>query len=587
MNRTGDGNLKRWVSKRCGADLAKIASRYNITEIFAEILVKRGLYTWETMDKYLFPDIGLMYNPCLMKGVKEAGTLLSDAIKKGVKIKVIGDYDVDGVMSSYILTRGIKLLGGDVSYRIPHRVKDGYGIRSYMVDEAYSDGAGMVITCDNGISAPDAALRAKELGITYILTDHHEVPSEDGVGIIPEADAVVNPKQDGCGYPFKQLCGAGVVYKIFSYIFGQNNDNSYIEELLPFAAIATICDVVPLVDENRIIVSNGLKMLSDRSVMKNTGMRALLDELQIGDKVNSGNIGFRAGPCINAAGRLADASMGMELLLEEDEIAAQKRARGLVMFNEERKAMTERAEEEADKQASQMDIQNQPVIVVYLKDCHESVAGIVAGRVREKYYRPSYILTKGEKGLKGSGRSIPGYHMQAELMKCQDILTEFGGHAMAAGFSLPEENLDKFRETLNNQCCLTPDELVESVRFDMEAKLADISKELVTQLKWLEPFGEANERAVFAKRGVIIKSLYMCGKENQIARLKLEDEGNMFDAVDFNAEKCVGRAVIERYGKETWGLMKNGMCGQVIDILYIPDINEMYGNIQFKILECR
>ncbi len=395
MNRTGDGNLKRWVSKRCGADLAKIASRYNITEIFAEILVKRGLYTWETMDKYLFPDIGLMYNPCLMKGVKEAGTLLSDAIKKGVKIKVIGDYDVDGVMSSYILTRGIKLLGGDVSYRIPHRVKDGYGIRSYMVDEAYSDGAGMVITCDNGISAPDAALRAKELGITYILTDHHEVPSEDGVGIIPEADAVVNPKQDGCGYPFKQLCGAGVVYKIFSYIFGQNNDSSYVEELLPFAAIATICDVVPLVDENRIIVSNGLKMLSDRSVMKNTGMRALLDELQIGDKVNSGNIGFRAGPCINAAGRLADASMGMELLLEEDEIAAQKRASGLVMFNEERKAMTERAEEEADKQASQMDIQNQPVIVVYLKDCHESVAGIVAGRVREKYYRPSYILTKG------------------------------------------------------------------------------------------------------------------------------------------------------------------------------------------------
>ena len=222
-----------------------------------------------------------------------------------------------------------------------------------------------------------------------------------------------------------------------------------------------------------------------------------------------------------------------------------------------------------------------------LKDCHESVAGIVAGRVREKYYRPSYILTKGEKGLKGSGRSIPGYHMQAELMKCQDILTEFGGHAMAAGFSLPEENLDKFRETLNNQCCLTPDELVESVRFDMEAKLADISKELVTQLKWLEPFGEANERAVFAKRGVIIKSLYMCGKENQIARLKLEDEGNMFDAVDFNAEKCVGRATIERYGKETWGLMKNGMCGQVIDILYIPDINEMYGNIQFKILDCR
>jgi len=277
----------------------------------------------------------------------------------------------------------------------------------------------------------------------------------------------------------------------------------------------------------------------------------------------------------------------MELLLEKDEGIAQKCASELVMFNEERKEMTDMAEAEAYVQVSKMDLQKQPVIVIYLEDCHESVAGIVAGRVREKYYRPSYILTKGEKGLKGSGRSIPGYHMQAELMKCQELLTEFGGHAMAAGFSLPEENLEKFREVLNSQCHLTPDELVESVRFDMEVKLADISKELVTQLKWLEPFGEANERAVFAKRGVTIKSVYMCGREKQIARLKLEDEGDIFDAVDFNAERCVGMAVSERYGKDTWDAMKNGVCGQDIDILYVPDINEMYGNIQFKILDCR
>ena len=579
--------MKRWISKRCNAEFGKIASRYNITEIFAEVLVKRGLYTWEAMDKYLFPDLELMYKPELMKGLVNAAGLLTEAIKPGTKIKVIGDYDVDGIMSTYILVKGISMLGGNASYRIPHRVKDGYGIRDYMVDEAYSEGAGVIITCDNGISATDAALRAKELGITYILTDHHEVPSENNIPVIPVADAVVNPKQPECSYPFKQLCGAGVVYKILSYIFERENNKSYIEELLPFAAIATVCDVVPLSDENRIIVSQGLKMLSDRSILKNKGLTTLLNELQLDKNIRASDLGFRIGPCINAAGRLSDAAKGMKLLLSDNMEDATIYAQELVNFNEERKDLTAKAEADADIQVKDFDIEKDPVLVIYLENCHESVAGIVAGRIREKYYRPVYILTKAENGLKGSGRSIPGYHMQSELVKCQDLLTEFGGHAMAAGFSLPEENLDKFRETLNNQCCLTPDELVESVRFDMEAKLADISKELVTQLKWLEPFGEANERAVFAKRGVIIKSLYMCGKENQIARLKLEDEGNMFDAVDFNAEKCVGRAVIERYGKETWGLMKNGMCGQVIDILYIPDINEMYGNIQFKILDCR
>lgn len=579
--------MKRWVSKRCGADLGKIASRYNITEIFAEILVKRGLYTWEAMDKYLFPDLECMYKPELMKDLAKAAGLLKESIKEGIKIRVIGDYDVDGIMSTYILVKGISMLGGKADYRIPHRVKDGYGIRSYMVDEAYNCGAGLVITCDNGISATDAAFRAKELGIKYILTDHHEVPSEDGRPVIPAADAVVNPKQQECNYPFPQLCGAGVVYKILSYIFEQENNRNYIEELLPFAAIATVCDVVPLADENRIIVSNGLKMLSNRNILKNQGLIALLNELQLNKDINSGSIGFRIGPCINAAGRLSDAAKGMELLLENNSAEASRRAQELVCFNEERKDMTAKAEAEADRQAAGIDLQNEPVLVIYLENCHESVAGIVAGRVREKYYRPVYVLTKAERGLKGSGRSIPGYHMQAELMKCQGLLTEFGGHAMAAGFSLPEENLDKFRSVLNKQCSLSPDELIEKVTFDKEVKLADISKELITQLKWLEPFGEANEKAVFAKRGVIVKSVYMCGKENQIARLKLEDEGKVFDAVDFNAERCTGAAINARYDGDTWTNMQNGICGQSIDILYVPDINNMYGNIQFKILDCR
>lgn len=581
--------MKRWVTKKCNAQLGKIAARYNISEIFAEILVKRGLYTWEDMDKYLFPDISLMYKPELMKDLTRACRLISDSIKTGVKTRVIGDYDVDGIMSSFILVKGITLLGGNVDYRIPHRIKDGYGIRSYMVDEAYNDRVGMIITCDNGISAVDAALRAKELGITYILTDHHEVPSGNGTFIIPEADAVVNPKQPDCNYPFKQLCGAGVAYKIMEYLYKQKNDESYINELLPFAAIATVCDVVPLVDENRIIASNGIKMLSDRSILKNQGMAALIDGLITGGKTSAGDIGFRIGPCINAAGRLSDASCGMELLLEENRENAVKRAQELINFNIERKNMTAEAEAEADRQIEKTGIKDMPVIVVYLENCHESVAGIVAGRVREKYYRPSYILTKSGKGLKGSGRSIPGYHMQSELTKCQELLTEFGGHAMAAGFSLPEENLEKFRNTLNSQCQLTPADMVEKVTFDKEVKLADVTPALITQLKWLEPFGESNERAVFAKRGITINSVCMCGKEKQIARLKIEDEGKIYDAVDFNAEKCIGKTLCHRYGSKVWEDMKNGIFLQdiVIDILYVPDINSMYGNVQFKIIDCR
>lgn len=582
--------MKRWITKKCGADLKMIASRYNINEIFAEVLVKRGLYTWEEMDKFLFPDMEMMYSPTLMKDLERACEILKTSIGEGRKIRVIGDYDVDGIMSSYILVKGISMLGGDVSYRIPHRVRDGYGIRDYMVDEAYSDGIGTIITCDNGISATGAAIRAKELGIKYIITDHHEVPSMDGVQIIPDADAVVNPKQAECNYPFSELCGAGVAYKIMCHIFESDNmaDNKrYIEELLPFAAIAAVCDVVPLKDENRIIVSNGLKLLSDKNIMKNTGMKALLNELMLNEKVSSGDLGFKIGPCINAAGRLEDAVKGLELLLEEDVQKAEENAKELVRFNEQRKDMTLQAEIEAVKQVELTDINKFPVIVVYLENCHESVAGIVAGRIRERYYRPSYILTRGEKGLKGSGRSIPGYHMQGELMKCQNLLTEFGGHAMAAGFSLPAEKFDEFRDTLNHQCELTEQDLIEKVTFDREVCLEEVSRELVEQLKWLEPFGEANGRAVFAKRDVIVKSVYMCGRENKIARLRIEDKGKVYDAVDFNAENCTGAAIKERYGLNIWENMKNGVCGQHIDILFAPDINDRYGNVQFKIIDCR
>ena len=578
--------MKQWMYKKCNADTSAIAKRYNISEIFARVLVNRGLYSWKAMDSYLFPDMEKMYNPELMKDLKEAAEIVLDAVRNNVKIKVIGDYDVDGVMSTYILYRGIEMLGGDVSCRIPHRVKDGYGIRDYMVDEALDEGVGLIITCDNGISAVEAADRAKEAGITYILTDHHEVPSKDGKEILPAADAIVNPKQKECSYPYDMLCGAGVVYKFMSYIFEKRNDKSYIKELLPFAAIATVCDVVPLADENRIIVSNGLKILNDTAHLKNTGMRKMIETLELSEHVRSSDLGFRIGPCINAAGRLDDAALGLKMLMNKEESEVLKLVKELISLNEERKELTTQATNEAIKQIEETNALERPVLVVYLEDCHESVAGIVAGRIREKYYRPAYILTEGEKGLKGSGRSIPGYHMQQALQNCQELLTEFGGHALAAGFSLPKENLEKFRDVLNEQCSLSKDDLIEKVSFDMELEFANATKNLVEQLHYMEPFGEANESAVFARGKVKIKSMYMCGKENQIAKLKLEDEGLFYEAVDFHADNCLSRAIEEKYGKQEWEEMKQGKFGQQISILYQPEINNWSGNVQMKIIDC-
>lgn len=578
--------MKQWMYKKCNADTKAIAKRYNISEIFARVLVNRGLYSWRAMDAYLFPDMEKMYKPELMKDLAKAAEILLDAIKNKVKIRVIGDYDVDGVMSSYILYRGIEMLGGDVSCRIPHRVRDGYGIRDYMVDEAADDGVGLIITCDNGISAVSAADRAKELGLTYILTDHHEVPDRDGVEIIPAADAVVNTKQKECSYPYDMLCGAGVVYKLMSYIFERRNDKSYINELLPFAAIATVCDVVPLADENRIIVSNGLKILNDTAHLKNTGMRKMIELLELSGHVRSGDLGFRIGPCINAAGRLDDAALGLKMLMIKDEREAVKLVSELIMLNDERKELTTQATNNAIAQIEETNALEKPVLVIYLKDCHESVAGIVAGRIKEKYYRPAYILTDGEKGLKGSGRSIPGYHMQQALQNCQELLIEFGGHALAAGFSLPRENLEKFREVLNEQCSLSDKELTEKVSFDMELELSKATKNLVEQLHYMEPFGEANNSAIFARGKLKIRSMYLCGKENQIAKLKLEDDGLLYEAVDFHADSCLSRVIQEKYGIDEWEEMKQGKYGQQISILYQPDINNWSGNVQMKILDC-
>ena len=578
--------MEKWMVYNKKADFQKIGSEFGIDPVIARLIRNRDIQDMKEIRSYLYGTLAEIPSPWKMKDMERAVQILQKKITQKKKIRIIGDYDIDGVTATCILLKGLKRLNANVDTYIPDRVKDGYGMHEQLIDKALEDGIDTILTCDNGIAAAAEIEYAKKEGLTVIVTDHHEVPDKDGVESIPVADAVVDPKQKACTYPYNMLCGAGVVYKLMSYIFEGKNDKSYISELLPFAAAATVCDVVPLADENRIIVSNGLKILNDTAHLKNTGMRKMIELLELSEHIKSGSLGFRIGPCINAAGRLDDASLGLKMLMTEDEKEAVKLANELITLNEERKELTAQATDDAITQIEETNALERPVLVVYLKDCHESVAGIVAGRIREKYYRPAYILTDGEKGLKGSGRSIPGYHMQQALQNCQELLTEFGGHALAAGFSLPKENLEIFRETLNEQCGLSDEQLVEKVNFDMELELSKATKNLVEQLQYMEPFGESNDSAVFARGKLKISSMYLCGKENQIAKLKLEDDGLLYEAVDFHADNCLSRVIEGKYGVGEWEKMKQGKFGQQISILYQPEINNWSGNVQMKILDC-
>lgn len=585
MERMEIDRMKQWVTKRYQADYQKIAQEYHISEVLAELLVKRGLFDWKAINRFLFPERETTYPAEQMKGLCEAAEMLEQKIRAGRAIRVIGDYDVDGVMAVYILYQGITMLGGRASYRIPHRIQDGYGMRTYMAEEAYAQGCDTILTCDNGISAADAVARAKELGMDVIITDHHEVPKAEGRELLPPADVIVDPKQEACGYPFKELCGAGIAYRLMQVLFAKFGREEPQKELLPFAAVATVCDVVPLLDENRMLVRKGLQYINQR---EHTGMRALIEALQFQRDLNSLDIGFRIGPCINAAGRLGDAAESLELLLEKDWKTAERRAAELVARNEERKEYTAQAVQCAVEQIEQQDYLKQPVLVVALADCHESVAGIVAGRVRERYYRPTLIITRSRNGWKGSARSIPGYHMQQELNRCSELLKEYGGHAMAAGFSLAEENLLRLRQALNENCTLQEDELTEKLYFDREVPLGEMTEAVVKELKYLEPFGEKNEKPVFAKREVALVSVSFCGKENQIARLRLKDGVRVYHGVDFLCEDHLKEGICGRYGEDAWEAIRKGQCREyVLDILYQPEINQMYGNVEFRIVDCR
>ena len=574
--------MERWVLLRKGADFEAIGKKYQISPRLACLIRNRDVIGEEAVDRYLNGTISDLYDGMLMKDMDKAIDILKEKILEDKKIRVIGDYDIDGVNATYILLEGLERLGADVDSDIPDRISDGYGLNRHLVERAYEAGVDTLITCDNGIAAADEIAYGKEMGMTVIVTDHHEVPFDEYDGEkryrIPPADAVMDPKQPDCLYPFKGLCGAAVAYKLMEALWeSMGKDSADLDDLIENVAIATIGDVMDLEDENRIFVKEGLQMLRRT---KNPGLKALIECTGIDkNSLNSYHIGFVLGPCINASGRLDTAKRALELLRAGTQKEADILAGDLKALNDSRKDMTEEAVKQAEEQVETTTISKDKVLVVHLPDCHESLAGIVAGRIRENYYKPVFVLTDAEEGVKGSGRSIDGYHMYEELNKCKELLTKFGGHRLAAGLSLPKENVGKFREMLNKNCTLTEEEMKEKVTIDMEMPFGCVTEGLVKELELLEPFGKGNTKPVFAARDVTLLGTRILGKNRNVLKLQVQDvNGCRIEAMLFHhADDFLGR-LEEQYGKTEVEALLKGRGRQIrISMTYYPDINEYMG----------
>lgn len=574
--------MERWVLLRKGADFEAIGKKYQISPRLACLIRNRDVIGEEAVDRYLNGTISDLYDGMLMKDMDKAIDILKEKILEDKKIRVIGDYDIDGVNATYILLEGLERLGADVDSDIPDRISDGYGLNRHLVERAYEAGVDTLITCDNGIAAADEIAYGKEMGMTVIVTDHHEVTFDEQDGEkryrIPPADAVMDPKQPDCLYPFKGLCGAAVAYKLMEALWeSMGKDSADLDDLIENVAIATIGDVMDLEDENRIFVKEGLQMLRRT---KNPGLKALIECTGIDkNSLNSYHIGFVLGPCINASGRLDTAKRALELLRAGTQKEADILAGDLKALNDSRKDMTEEALKQAEEQVETTTISKDKVLVVYLPDCHESLAGIVAGRIRENYYKPVFVLTDAEEGVKGSGRSIDGYHMYEELNKCKELLTKFGGHRLAAGLSLPKENVGKFREMLNKNCTLTEEEMKEKVTIDMEMPFGCVTEGLVKELELLEPFGKGNTKPVFAARDVTLLGARILGKNRNVLKLQVQDvNGCRIEAMLFHhADDFLGK-LEEQYGKTEVEALLKGRGRQIrISMTYYPDINEYMG----------
>ena len=559
--------MEQWVLLRKGADFQAISEKYHISPRLASLIRNREVIKDAEIDQYLNGTLADLYDGMLLKDMDLAVDILLEKIGGQKKIRVIGDYDIDGVNATYILLEGLEGLGADVDSDIPDRMKDGYGLNMHLIERAYEEGVDTIITCDNGIAASEEIAYGKRLGMTIIVTDHHEVPyeeTEEGkIYHLPPADAVVDPKQEGCTYPFKGLCGAAVAYKLIEALYeASGQDACDMDYLIQNVAIATVGDVMDLTDENRIFVKEGLTMLERTG---NPGLKALIECTGIEkSSISAYHIGFILGPCLNASGRLDTAKRALALLRAQTKKEADLLAGDLKALNDSRKDLTAAAVEQAVCQVEESGMRKDRVLVIYLPDCHESLAGIVAGKIRERYYKPVFVLTDAEEGVKGSGRSIDAYSMYEELNKCRDLLTRYGGHRLAAGLSLIPENIEPFRKRLNENCVLTEKDLTEKVVIDMEMPFSCVTEAFVQELSLLEPFGKGNTKPVFAGRDIAFRDVRIIGKNKNVVKALVQDKnGTMIEALHFGD--------VERF-QET--LKRRGGS---MSITYYPGINEYMG----------
>ncbi|MBN1057622.1 single-stranded-DNA-specific exonuclease RecJ [Clostridium botulinum] len=581
---------ERWFVKNIKADYKNISKKYGISELITRLMINRNIVEDDMIKNYINPNYSNFHDPYEMKDIEKAAKILKEKIELKEKIRIIGDYDVDGVISVYILYTALKKCGANVDYEIPDRIKDGYGINKKIILEAKNDEVDTLLTCDNGISAIEQIKYAKELGMTVIVTDHHDIPfAEDEKGdrifISSEADSIINPKQIECGYKFDKICGAGVAFKLIEVLYEKMKiSKEELYRLIEFVAIATVCDVVDLIDENRIFVKNGLKMINNTT---NLGLKYLMKETKMdGKEISTYHLGFVIGPCINASGRLDSAKKGLKLLLSQDEEEALNLAKELVELNDERKSMTSEGVEKAIEIIEGSTMKDDKVFVIYIPQVHESLAGIIAGRIREKYNVPTIILTKAEEGVKGSGRSIEEYNMFEELLTYKDLLNKFGGHPMAAGLSLNENNIDLLREGLNRNTKLTEEELIPKITIDLPLVLENINYDMINDLELLEPFGKGNSKPLFGAKNVNAVKAMVLGQNKNVLKIKLKTtSGRVIDSIYFGDIEEFEQYITKKYNYEELQKLYGGEFNSVnLDLVFYPSINEYNGNISIQIV---
>ncbi len=594
--------MSKWMVAAKRADFDAIAKRYHISPVLARIIRNRDVIEDREIDKFLNGTQKDLYAPGLLKDLDRAVQLLREKIAAAKRIRIIGDYDIDGICSTYILFRGLTACGAQVDSAIPHRIRDGYGLNEHLIQEAYDAGTDTVLTCDNGIAAYEQIEMANALGMTVIVTDHHEVPYDEVDGKrqyrVPRASAVVDPKQEDCAYPFPEICGAVVAYKLMLALIAEQEHTDWQHvmvseiglELLEFAAFATIGDVMELRDENRIIVKSGLALMANT---RNMGLKALIQATGTDPAhIKPYTVGFVLGPCLNATGRLDTALNALELFQTSDIDRAAMLAGDLKAMNDSRKELTLKGVEEAVAQIEQTGLASDRVLVVYLPEVHESLAGIIAGRIREKYCKPVFVLTRAEEGVKGSGRSIDAFHMYDELTKCKELFTKYGGHKLAAGLSLDEENVPELRRRLNENCNLTEEDFEEKVLIDVPMPMAYASFEFIAELEKLEPFGNGNPKPQFAQKNVRFVSGKVLGANRNVGKYVVEDENRRrYDLIYFGEIEGFHAYVAAKYGTAALDrLYRTGTGGQdageeiVLSVVYYPDINEYRGNVSLQMV---